>query len=160
VAVQGKRLPAEYVIAFVDDPAIDWPASCARLGVEPGDDARAAGQTAYADVRAVPVLPLVALPGETITVAVCRPLTHAEFIAARERYLEDVTDQQADANGRRVVRDLVGYCRALCDLVVLRVEGLEPAPYESPEDLTQEQIVELGATIARLNSLSAEVRVF
>jgi hypothetical protein len=163
MAVIGKRLPAEYVIAFVDDLAINWQASCRKLGLELSEDADHAseGRAAYLDVRATARLPLVAYPGATITTAVCRPLLHGEFQAIRDRYFaETETIEIAEGDKREVVKDLAGYCRALVDLAVVRVEGLEPAPYDSAEDLTQAQIVELGLSIARLNTLPAEVRVF
>lgn len=172
MAIQGGRLPPEYVFAFVDDPAIDWLASVRKM--DPQSDGVSLSQLTpeqlsergaalYRQVRATARLPLIRIAGEVLTVARCRPLTHGELREIRERYRETQTVEVEQDDGSKapveVVADLDGYTRDMCKLAVVGVDGLLTA-YESIDDLLPAQIMELGLNIARVNSLPAETRDF
>ena len=154
MSIAGDTLPARYVYAYTLDPGIDWIASAAPLGVKVEDfkaieceaerngKIEDAAQEAYARLRAVAALPLVAKAGQQITRFFCRPLTHDEFA--------DVAGQMGNA---------VKVATMCAALAIVDVENLGKK-FERLSDVGRMPLLQIGSRIWAANQMTPELADF
>ena len=184
------RLPDEYVLAFPDDPAIDWDATAEKWGIPTEEDhfavLQAAADEAAKNAGEEPE-PLPKMSAEEARVSVTR-LRYAESgakatlgLVAREgqaitkfvfkpftqkesiqvdRKLEELRGE----NGKLTPADIKEFSLFVFEMALVKVDDYsdtEGREYESVDDLTVSgAVTALGSRVYSLNTLSPLTRDF
>ena len=158
MAFGSGRLPKRYVLACLEDPAIDWFGSAEAVGVDPqaeelvkltDDKQRIANIEAeasikYANMGAVQTMPLVAKTGQKITEFYCRAMTKDEY-ADVSGYLGNIHRLRLEVL-RCVLLDVKNWA--------------DEEPWKDVNDLPQVVIDGVGSALYIMNRTSGEVRDF
>jgi len=155
------RLPDEYVLAFPDDPAIDWDATAEKWEIKPAEDAedpaaarRTAARLHYAERGPDTALPLAASGDDLITRFVCRPLTHKENVDLHRRL-----DELRGEDDTIKTADFYEFNVEALEVLLVRVDDFG-GEYRGLDDLPQDVIIAVGSRAFALNNLSVQTRDF